>query len=444
MLSIRAVLPKTTDFFPAPRWTDGTLTLSNHKLHLGDEANINTLGSGRVKDARTSVLEEGEEIRIGRYTVQVGEKSNPSSYGGNQHQYQLLRTTVSVLTQRENKTMGNDTNGGINGTKNDTSSTTSNGKLPSPSESLAPHQRPAPAKGMKRVVPKFKAPARLGQGLPPIRNKKTSTPLKLSGSGIFVDPRGDTTSSAPTSGHPPRSCTEDSPSLGHVKGAAVLPAYSHSRLLSSTTLHVGKQSQRQQQWQPARDDTPTPPGNSRPPAAASLLPRQRRPFVSPSAANLKNLQLPRASPPLQAAPTLIQVPFNRPRSTGIPSTVVSMNSSSISRTSSLATPFMGSQDGAAHAKVDSMPPFKLSFGGRENDRECALPQQQHNEQSATDEKEQQKQGGEHQRSRHSSARAREGGWPARRVWVPNGFAGALAYRRVFSRAMQVPDWETDI
>ncbi|CAN0055984.1 unnamed protein product, partial [Ectocarpus sp. 4 AP-2014] len=92
------------------RWTDGTLVYhrGSNKLQLRNDSNTQTLASGKAGSSGgggagcgTSLPQqprEGEEFRVGRYAVQVGETRSTSGSGGGDGSSEAVVATVGTTT----------------------------------------------------------------------------------------------------------------------------------------------------------------------------------------------------------------------------------------------------------------------------------------------------------------------------------------------------------
>ncbi|CAM9720945.1 unnamed protein product, partial [Ectocarpus sp. 13 AM-2016] len=91
-------------------WTDGTLVYhrGSNKLQLRNDSDTQTLASGKAESGGgggagcgTSLpqqLREGEEFRVGRYAIQLGESRSSSGSGGGDGSSEAVVATVGATT----------------------------------------------------------------------------------------------------------------------------------------------------------------------------------------------------------------------------------------------------------------------------------------------------------------------------------------------------------
>ena len=310
----------------------------------------------------------------------------------------------------------------------------------------------APPREARWATNKFKAPARLSQGnaLPSTQGTcsrgtavvKSPNNNDSSNSHALGAPRGPTMNET-ANGSSNRAPGGISPLLEKPRAvAAPPPSYHHPRPLPSLTLRTGRhslqQGQQQQQQEPQQalqtgSGAPLASAEGRKRRVPPPLHARSRPFVPPSKAGPRPLAPP-APPPMSS---LASQPFPltlthmiRARQTG--ASAAGMTSST-SRT--------GTDD-------NSMPPFKLRFGGARNGAGQSLVQQQQQQEQQPNVEEGRVLGGgsltpsaiEQPRSKEQGdpeCSSEGGSRPTRRAWIPNGFGDAVSYRSMFSAAMQV-------
>lgn len=385
------------------RWTDGTLVLprDSNKLQLRDESNSQTIGSGKIESGSgggrgVAAVTEGEEIRVGRYTVQVGERRLVSGKGEGRHPAVVDTATAA----------------GLGGTAQR-------------DQHRGQHAAGAGMAGLAARRAKFKAPAALNNTQP--QQQQRQQPQRAAG------------------------LPQTRQRLGFRRPGPLLS--------SPAALDRADDQQQQQQHQQQQDEqrpvttdagvrndgTETPsatPSLAKRRRPVLLPPAKRRPFVGPSRTNTPQPSSNSRTPASAAAQGV--VPLDRGLG-GCSNDVRVGAAIGIGFVTGAGSVAAGTTRGRKNGDDHAMPPFKLTFGGGGGTAGgCGegVPKGFVESRAPSPLQQQQKQQVQKHQGREVSKPERERGkggvgWPTRAVWVPNGFGDALDYRGVFSRAMQV-------
>ena len=325
-------------------------------------------------------------MRVGRFTVQVGEIRSSRSSGA-------LAPAPAPAPAAMTRVGGSQASNGLHHRLLSTESNDGNNLHVNtqvgqkPRQRQQQHRRLHPAGGGGCTAAprgKFNPPARLNAGPPPQRPANQPESLSQQQPGY----RHETLLTSPPPAALARAGQQPPPTPRGHRQQPVLSASSNS---ASTGCRPPAAPPRRQQQQ--------------------LRPAKRKPFVAPSKTT------PSAGLPLSSAG----------RTTG----------STVGAGSTLQPPLPAGSDQSGDG---AMPPFRLTLGGdRTRKPQSSGPpvSSPHPQQPG------QGQGQNSEASADSAAVAAAAagkggrGWPVRTVWVPNGFEDEVAYRSVFCRAMQV-------
>lgn len=410
------------------RWIDGMLARCNGKLQLRDDSGSSVLGTSGVESSSSGGIRvsEGEDIRVGRYTVQVGEARGDTA--GNEdvalqqgrvqrnsrphvnlqrnslqqasllQRHRLHRGASPTIPALEDgghslqaTSLGETSNRPCDDSASKRTSITRACDASSAPARKAESRIRIPGQIMARgtlgrATSKFKAPGKLLRHPTPIRKGNESEPLKYLPSGglnqkpssisaIMRDGRVRRPLSPPVrleKQQPPRPQGQVQQLLQHPK-----PGFSGIEETPAVSTAC---------------DRPAP-------TAGTHLVR-RNGFVTP-----------------------FKVQKSTPDFSGSRAATPQLNRNGVTRKATL-----GAQEPPVSARQggndqENMPPFKLRFATPQP----PLPQGQ--EHVEIREQKQGKQGSE-----SPAAMPR---WPLRTVWVPNGFRDTDSYRKVLSLALQV-------